>query len=209
MKNATDEHLFAINESSGHRRSQLTRAEIAAPNHRRSDGAQRPDGSYWYMSQVLAGGGSMKSMMWSVAMLIAVVLPVAAGAQSGTMAKGDKMDKMEMKDATYTGCIEAGSTAGTFVLTHVADDHMAKDAMKKDTMKKDTMGKDTMATTLTLSSTSVDLSKHVGHKVSVTGSAAHGKMDAMGKDTMAKDGMAKDGSTLTVRSLKMFAASCS
>ncbi len=166
----------------------------------------------------------MKSMMWSVAMLVAVVLPVAAGAQSGTMAKGDKMDKMEMKDATYTGCIEAGSTAGTFVLTHVADDHMAKDAMKKDTMKKDTMGKDTMAkdamskdtmaTTLTLSSTSVDLSKHVGHKVSVTGSAAHGKMDAMGKDTMAKDGMAKDGmakdgSTLTVKSLKMVAASCS
>ena len=166
----------------------------------------------------------MKSMMWSVAMLVAVVLPVTAGAQSGTMAKGDKMDKMEMKGATYTGCIEAGSTAGTFVLTHVADDHMAKDAMKKDTMKKDTMkkdtmgkdtmakdamSKDTMATTLTLSSTSVDLSKHVGHKVSVTGSAAHGKMDAMGKDTMAKDGMAKDGSTLTVRSLKMVAASCS
>src|SRR5258707_888412 len=172
MKNATDGHLFAINESSGHRRSQLTLAEIAAPNHRRSDGAQRPDGSYWYMSQVLAGGGSMKSMMWSVAMLVAVVLPVAAGAQSGTMAKGDKMDKMEKKDATYTGCIEAGGTAGTFVLTHVADDHMAKDAMKKDTMKKDTMEKDTMATTLTLSSTSVDLSKHVGHKVSVTGSAA-------------------------------------
>ena len=151
----------------------------------------------------------MKSMMWSVAMLVAVVLPVAAGAQSGTMAKGDKMDKMEMKDATFTGCIEAGSTAGTFVLTHVADDHMAKDAMKKDTMKKDAMSKDTRATTLTLSSTSVDLSKHAGHKVSVTGSAAHGKMDAMGKDTMAKDGMAKDGPTLTVKSLKMVAASCS
>ena len=146
----------------------------------------------------------MKWMMCSVAMLVAFVLPVVAGALSGTTAKGDKMDKMEMKDATYTGCIEVGSTAGTFTLTHVADDHMAKDAMKKDTM-----GKDTMATTLTLSSTSVDLSKHVGHKVSVTGSAAHGKMDAMGKDTMAKDGMAKDGSTLTVRSLKMVAASCS
>jgi len=147
-------------------------------------------------------------------MLVAIVLPVVAGAQSGTTAKGDKMDKMEMKDATYTGCIEVGSTAGTFTLTHVADDHMAKDAMKKDTMKKDTMkndtmGKDTMATTLTLTSASVDLSKHLGHKVSVTGSAAHGKMDAMGKDTMAKDGMAKDASAFTVKSLKMVAASCS
>jgi len=156
----------------------------------------------------------MKWMMCGVAMLVAIVLPVVAGAQSGTTAKGDKMDKMEMKDATYTGCIEVGSTAGTFTLTHVADDHMAKDAMKKDTMKKDTMksdtmGKDTMATTLTLASASVDLSKHLGHKVSVTGSAAHGKMDAMGKDTMAKDGMAKDASAFTVKSLKMVAASCS
>jgi len=60
----------------------------------------------------------MKWMMSSVAMLVAVVLPAAVGAQSGTMAKGDKMDKMEMKDATYTGCIAAGTAAGTFTLTH-------------------------------------------------------------------------------------------
>jgi len=224
MKNATDGRLLAVNENNGHDQSRLTFAEMAAPNHGRSDGAQRPDGLSWYMSQVLPGGGSMKWMMCSVAMLVAIVLPVVAGAQSGTTAKGDKMDNMEMKDAAYTGCIEVGSTAGTFTLTHVADDHMAKDAMKKDTMKKDTMksdtmgkdtmkndtmGKDTMATTLTLTSASVDLSKHLGHKVSVTGSAAHGKMDAMGKDTMAKDGMAKDASAFTVKSLKMVAASCS
>ena len=147
----------------------------------------------------------MKSMMWSVAMLVAVVLPVAAGAQSGTMAKGDKMDKMEMKDATYTGCIAVGTAAGTFMLTHVADDHMGKDAMKKDTMAKDTMA----ATTMALTSASVDLGKHLGHKVSVTGTAAQGKMDAMGKDTMAKDAMAKDGPAFTVKSLKMVAVSCS
>ena len=134
----------------------------------------------------------MKWMMSSVAMLIAVVLSVTAIAQSGgTMARSDKMDKMEMKDTTHTGCVEAGSAPGTFMLTHLAaDDHM---------------GKDTMApTTFSLSSASVDLSKHVGHKVSVTGSSAHGKMDAMEKDTMAKGTPA-----FTVKSLKMVAASCS
>lgn len=156
-----------------------------------------------------------KSMMWSVALLVAVVLPAAVGAQSSTMAKGDKMDKMEMKDAMYTGCIAAGTAAGTFVLTHVADDHMGKDAMKKDAMKndamkKDAMAKDTMAaTSMPLMSTSVDLAKHIGHKVSVTGTVAHAKMDPMGKDTMAKDAMAKDGPAFTVKSLKMIAASCS
>ena len=125
----------------------------------------------------------MKWRMSSVAILVAAVSSVAVGAQSGgTMAKGDKMDKMEMMDANYTGCLEAGSAAGTFMLTHVATaDHMGKDMMKKgaaakDTMAKDTMAKDAMAkdgmshesmapTTLTLTGSSVDLSKHLGHSV--------------------------------------------
>src|SRR5258708_36366640 len=144
----------------------------------------------------------MKSMTWSVALLVAAVLPVAVGAQSGTMAKGDKM---EVKDATYTGCIAAGTAAGTFVLTHVVDDHMGEDAMKKDSMAKDTMA----ATTMPLIRASVDLGKHLGHKVSVTGTVAHGKMDAMGNDTMAKDAMANGGPAFTVKSLKMGASSCS
>ncbi len=143
-------------------------------------------------------------------MLVAVVLPAVVGAQSGTMVKGDKMDKMEMKDATYTGCIAAGMAAGTFTLTHVAADTMGKDAMKKDTMKKDTMAKDTMGKdamapeALALASSSVDLSKRLGHRVAISGSAAHGRMDATGKDTMAKD-----ASAFTVKSLKMVSASCS
>jgi hypothetical protein len=153
----------------------------------------------------------MKWITSSVAVLVAAVLSVGAAAQaSGTMAKGDTMDKMEMTDATYTGCIEAGTAPGTFMLTHVAADAIGKDAMKKDSMNKDPMAKDTMApTALTLASSSVDLSKHLDHKVAITGSAAHDKMDAMGKDTMVKDAMMKDASAFTVKSLKMVAASCS
>jgi len=44
MKNATDGRLLAVNENNGHDQSRLTLAEMAAPNHGRSDGAQRPDG---------------------------------------------------------------------------------------------------------------------------------------------------------------------
>ena len=159
----------------------------------------------------------MKWSMSSVAILVAAVSSVAVGAQSGgTMAKGDKMDKREMMDANYTGCIEAGSAAGTFMLTHVATaDHMGKDMMKKDAMAKDTTAKDAMAkdgmshesmapATLTLTGSSVDLSKHLGHEVSLTGSLAHEKMDAMEKATMGKS-----TSTFTVKSLKMIAATCS
>jgi hypothetical protein len=152
-------------------------------------------------------GGVMKRIMSSVTVLVAAVLSVGVAAQSnGTMGKGDKMNEMEMKDATYTGCVEAGVEPGSFTLTHLAaEDHMGKDTMKKDTMVKDSMSKDAMAPmTLSLTGSSVDLGKHVGHTVSVTGSPAHGKMDAMGKDTLGKG-----ASAFTVKSLKMVAASCS
>jgi hypothetical protein len=159
----------------------------------------------------------MKWIMSSVAVLVAAVLSVAAAAQSsGTMGKGDTMNKMERKDTTYTWCVEAGSEPGRFTLTHLAaEDHMGKDAMKKDTLGNDTMKKDTMAKdsmskdamapmVLSVTGSSVDLGQHLGHTVSVTGSPARGKMDAMGKDTMAKG-----ASAFTVKSLKMVAASCS
>ena len=107
------------------------------------------------------------------------------------------------------------------MLTHVATaDHMGKDMMKKDAMEKDTMTKNTMTkdamakdrmshesmapTTLTLTGSSVDLSKHLDHKVSITGSLAHEKMDAMEKGTMGKS-----TPTFTVKSVKMVAATCS
>ncbi len=57
------------------------------------------------------------------------------------------------------------------------------------------MEKDAMApTSLSLSATGLDLSKHVGHKVTVTGT-----------DSDRMDGMA----TFKVKSLKMLGSSCS
>jgi hypothetical protein len=78
-------------------------------------------------------------------------------------------------------------------MTHLpAADQMGKDMMKRDAMKNDTMGKDRMShvsmapMALTLTGSSVDLRKQVGHKVTLTGSLAHDKMDAMEKGTMDK-----------------------
>jgi hypothetical protein len=76
----------------------------------------------------------------------------------------------------------------------MAKESMAKDAMPKDSMAHDSMMKDAMASTLGLASTSVDLAKHVGHKVTVKGVAG---------DTMG--GMA----TFNVKSIKMVGVSCS
>jgi hypothetical protein len=72
---------------------------------------------------------------------------------------------------------------------------MKSDAMKSDAMNHDAMKSDTLA----VSSKSVDLVKHVGHEVTVTGSSGKDKMDANGKGVSA----------FTVKSLKMVSASCS
>lgn len=108
----------------------------------------------------------------------------------------DKMAKPMGKEKTYTGCIAAGEMNGTYTLTHVMSD------MGKDMMKKDTMGKDAMAKPMAIESRSVDLSKHVGHKVSVTGPD-----NAMGM-SMKGDTMGKPMAAWSVTSIKMIAATC-
>ena len=145
-----------------------------------------------------------------VAAVIGVSAGAAARAESGQDKMGpDKMGKMDVHDQSYTGCVEAGKTPRTYVLTHIAkaDDHMGKDAMAKDAMAKDAMGmsKGEMSpASLVISSKAVDLSQQVGHKVTVSGTAL-AKADAMGKDSM---GMAPDGPAFTIKTLKVIGSSC-
>ena len=113
--------------------------------------------------------------MWSTA-LVVIAVSTAVNAQSGKEMNESKMgDKMKM---TYTGCVEAVNHAGSFLLTHVGDDHM-------------------MSTAIALIGS--DLKKHVGQKVTVTGSRLHAMSDAMPNDR----------DTLAVTSLKVVAKSCS
>jgi pentapeptide MXKDX repeat protein len=157
----------------------------------------------------------MKKLMVCGAACAVVAMAVAAvGAQDGKMsgmgmdAKGmEKADKMSVEKA-YTGCI-ARSDTGTLVLTHaiaadamkspMSKDAMKGDAMETDGMKGDTMASDGMAVSLTLSSTAVDLTKHLHHKVTVTGVEGPEKKD--GTDAMMRP--------FAVKSLKMVASSCS
>ena len=148
----------------------------------------------------------MKNVMCGGFVAVVFAVSAVAGAQDHKM--DDKMNKMK-SEMSYTGCIER-SPDGAITLGHamasstttkksmagdsMAKDSMAKDAMAKDSMAHDSMMKDAMASTLALAGTSVDLAKHVGHKVTVKGVAG---------DTMG--GMA----TFNVKSIKMVGSSCS
>lgn len=144
----------------------------------------------------------MNRIVFSTVFIAALAATIAA--QSGGTINNDKhagktanMAKMAA-DVTYTGCLQPGSTPGTFVLSGAH--RMMKNSMPDGTKAGDGMMRDTMAmTTLSLMAKSIDLSKHVGRKVSVIGSSP-----SSGKDTMGKD-----ESTLTVTTLKVVAASCS
>jgi hypothetical protein len=130
--------------------------------------------------------------------VVAVVLALSAAASAQDRKMDDKMDKVK-SERSYRGCIER-SSGGAFTLGHAmassatTKKSMGKDSMAQDSMAHDSMMKDAMGSTLGLASTSVDLAKHVGHKVIVKGVTG---------DTMG--GMA----TLTVKSIKMVGSSCS
>jgi hypothetical protein len=117
---------------------------------------------------------------------------------------------------TYTGCIEAVDNGSAWQLTHLTDDHekgmkdhgmAAKDdgmAMKKDdgmAREKDAgpmmNGKNVLPKQVALSG-STDLKKHVGQKVTVTGSLSAEFTGPMQSEVR----------TLTVSSLKVVAKSC-
>ena len=122
--------------------------------------------------------------MFAGACLAVAFTVVTAAQDKETM---NKMDHMAM-EKTYAGCIES-SQAGSYSLTHVTA------AGKTKSMKKSKMGTDAMApASLGLSAADLDLSRYVGHKVSITGS-----------DGDSMNGMA----TFKVKALKSIAASCS
>ena len=155
-------------------------------------------------------------MNWMLsAAVVAMCVTAAAGAQSSkAMAKPSKGDTMSM---TYTGCVESVNHGAVFLLTkvegaasmhddmamkHHDDMPMKSDAAKtmqhEDTLTADE-NMDAMPSKSFALAGSTNLTKHVGQKVSVTGSLS----DSSGET------MRQDLSTLTIRTMKVIAKSCS
>ena len=121
--------------------------------------------------------------------VVAMSLTAAVGAQSTTaMGKPSQGDAMRM---TYTGCVESVNHGAAFLLTGVE---------RRGAEMPTANGKmDTMPSTSFALAGSANLSKHVGQKVSVTGSLSDGSTGTMRPDV----------STVTVKTLKVIAKSCS
>jgi hypothetical protein len=147
---------------------------------------------------------------------VAMSVTAAAGAQSAkAMHQPSKDDTMRM---TYTGCVTPVNHGAAFLLTK-ADTGSAASMHGDKTMKQHDMAmkSDAAKTTQDEQTTtaaekmdpmssksfalagSTDLSKHVGQKVAVTGSLSEGSMGTTRQDLL----------TLTIKTLKVIATSCS
>ena len=143
---------------------------------------------------------------WTIAAVVMGLSGPAAGLSQDKIPELPTSPLVFALSTTVTGCVAQGTAANTYILTNVVRDG---DATAKERGKPET---------LLLSGSDVDMSKHVGHKVSVTGADAAatlaiGTMGAFeivkptAASTVAKD--AKVPAGFTVRSLKMISASCS
>lgn len=140
----------------------------------------------------------MKRAVFSACCAVAFTAVVVSAQDKNTSM--NKMDHMSI-DKTYSGCLESSQT-GAYSLTHLmaadvktsmrkSDPMMKAESMKKD----DAMGNDAMTpASLSLSAPGKDLSKYVGHRLTVTGS-----------DGDSMNGM----KTFNVKSLKTIGKSCS
>jgi hypothetical protein len=136
--------------------------------------------------------------------MILVLGAAAAGMSPDRIPELQREARSKSTSATLTGCVAQGVAAGTYILTNITKDEQpnVKDGLVR--------------TSVLLSSTDVDVSKHVGHRVSVTGVyLSHGRtMSAAAMDKPAPTEEIARGDKLTsatfrVKSLALVADSCS
>ncbi|HEU4618554.1 MAG TPA: hypothetical protein VFV10_10955 [Gammaproteobacteria bacterium] len=100
-----------------------------------------------------------------------------AMACAAALAAGSAGAQDNQGEQTFTGCVEAGKAAGSYVLTHV----MAGDAAAAGSEAKDAKA----PASLDLASASVKIAPHNGHKVTVSGKTMqHEKMTMLMVDSL-------------------------
>ena len=151
--------------------------------------------------------------MMTTAVLAMSVTAAIAAQSAPAMSKAAKREAMR---TTYTGCVESVNAGGAFVLTNInrvggAPMHGDMAMKHQETMAEgaNTMphehghmtegGMDGTASQSFALAGSVNFSKHVGHKVSVTGSLS----------AVSTEAIPQGKPTFTVKALKVIGKSCS
>jgi hypothetical protein len=147
-------------------------------------------------------GEKMKLTVSTVALVaLAMAVSVSAAGVSQDRPEAQKPGAMDASGITLSGCVARGTATDSYTLAEVKKDATAAPATAT-----------APAELVALTGTDVDLSKHVGHSVTVTGSFASGATGTSGTAKPAAPATTEDtkkaAKTFTVKSLKMVAPSC-
>lgn len=140
-----------------------------------------------------------------------VVSVAAAGVGQDKIPQLPRQGSTDAKSVTLDGCVARGSATDSYTLTEKTE---KKDATAPSATPSATDAAPPVP--VKLAGTDVDMSKHVGHSVSVTGSYAQaplatgtsGTEKPVPAPTTAAEGDTKAARTFTVKSLKMVASTC-
>jgi hypothetical protein len=137
---------------------------------------------------------------------------VGVSAQYPEQKPTEKQSPSAGKTVTITGCVKEGDTPNSFVLSNVDPSSLPGAAGATGTTGTPSApaGSSATATVQLSSSADIDLKKHVGHKVEISGSIAKPEAGAAGTAGTPSDPKDKSmAPKLTVRSVKHVSESCS
>jgi hypothetical protein len=145
----------------------------------------------------------MKLTISTVALvaLATAVSAAAAGVSQDRIPDAQKPGAIDTPAITLTGCVARGTATGTYTLAEVKKDATAAPATAAP------------AELVVLTGTDVDMSKHVGHSVAVTGAYANlnvptGTSGTEKPAATVDTKTAAKAKTFTVKSLKMVSPTC-
>jgi hypothetical protein len=139
---------------------------------------------------------------FAAALLAAVALVGAQQPPAAPQKPAEQKSPSDAKTRTITGCIEKGAGADSFILAEASTGPAPAPGAKPGEKPAGTTGA-TKSYAL-MAKPSEDLSKHVGHRVEITGTvstAPPAASPAPGASTQPKE-------ALNVQSLKMVSATC-
>ena len=148
----------------------------------------------------------MKKTTYSAVALVGMATLFSAAAAAVNQDRIPELQRDGWRDgqgATITGCVARGAATDTYILTSIAKDGeiTSKDAVPR--------------APIVLSSKDIDMGKHIGHSVSVTGSyerewpSAFATTEESASVGVIGNSSKKTSRTFTVKSLIMIADSCS
>ncbi len=148
----------------------------------------------------------MLTALW-LPMALSIVITAGAAPKQDQSGQSDKDKSSKQHKMTLTGCVQQGTEPNSYMLTNVTSDS----ARSKSDKAPSEMARAESSYILVPENSTMDLSKHVGHRVRVTGSIEDKGMTDMSSQSSQSSSSQTSSSNATrfdVKSIKHVSDTC-